>query len=69
MPPIDLGRAGRYTETRKGVAGVSNESVCRPDMLLALATDTDVRIPGALALPLDGYKQAAWLIFSCARLL
>ena len=48
-------------------AAVSNESVCRPDTLLALATDTGVRIPGVPALPLDGYEDAARLIFSCVK--
>ena len=39
----------------------------QPDALLALATDTGVRIPGVPALPLDGYEDAARLIFSCVK--
>lgn len=48
-------------------AAVSRESVCRPETLLAVATDTGIFLPGVPILPLDGYLQAAGLIIKRLR--
>ena len=39
--------------------GVSLNSVCDPETLLALVTDTDLKIPGVSALGFDDTKKAA----------
>lgn len=43
-------------------AAVSQQSICRPETLLALATDCAVCVPGVPTIALDGYEQAAQLL-------
>lgn len=47
---------------------VSSQSVCRPDTLLALATDTPLRIPGVPAIGLADYEKAAAIFCRAAGL-
>lgn len=42
--------------------GISAQSVCRPDTLLAIATDTELKIPGITVIGLEDYEQTAAII-------
>ncbi len=42
--------------------GISSESACRPETLLAIATDTEFSIPGVAGIGLEDYEQAAAII-------
>lgn len=42
--------------------GVSNHSVCNPDTLLALVTDTELEIPGVLSLGMEDISVCADII-------
>ncbi len=43
-------------------AGISRESVCDPDTLLALVTDQDLTLPGVPTLPFDGAAAAGRIL-------
>lgn len=69
FPDMDLillegGKGSRYRKIEVLRAAVSAEPVCAAETLLALCTDTGVRLPGVPALGLADYEAAARLILS-----
>lgn len=56
----------RYPKIELVRGVVSGESVCDPETLLALATDTDCLVPGVERIGLDDYERAADLLCAAA---
>lgn len=55
-------KASPYPKIELVRGAVSQQSVCAPDTLLALATDTSARVPGVETIGLEDYSRAAELL-------
>ncbi len=62
---VEGAKSSPYPKIEIVRGAVSRNSVCDPKTLLALVTDTDLKIPGLPSIGLDDYEALAGLILDC----
>ena len=60
-------KASPYPKIELVRGAVSHESVCAPETLLALATDTPARVDGVETIGLEDYARAAGILLHAMR--
>ena len=60
-------KASPYPKIELVRGTVSHESVCAPETLLALATDTPARVDGVETIGLEDYARAAGILLHAMR--
>ena len=59
---LEGGKGSDYPKVEVVRGAVSNQSVCRPETLLAIATDTALTVPGVARVGLEDYEGLARII-------